>query len=52
MYFVFMCLTMVYLMSLIFLDSKEMSGSNVDNMKLVIFKPHLRTPKEETQKTV
>lgn len=39
-------------MSLILLDSKEMNGSNVDNMKSVVFKPHLRTPNEETQKTV
>lgn len=40
----------VCLMSIVLLDPKQMNGSAVDDMKSVIFKPHLRISNEETQK--
>lgn len=47
--FVWMYLTMVCLTSLILLDPKETNGFTVDNMKSVVFKPHLRQPNKKTQ---
>lgn len=47
-----MYLAMVCLMSLILLDPKEMTSSTVDNMKSVVFKPHLRPPNKKTQTVI